>query len=179
LIERSTDCRARKHLKRLSIWQFTSLLLGSSLIDGRNVARRSILTSQGLFLRESMNPLSITASVITVASLAASTGRAFSDLRALCKTLPGRLHALSNEVTDIELILYQVASVLEKRASDPVLQDQQADIPQLLKQAQAKLDQLRAIVRRLTEICEHQNPSLPSSRLAQEPAETASPSREY
>jgi len=113
LIERSTD------------WQFTSLLLGSSLIDGRNVARRSILTSQGLFLRESMNPLSITASVITVASLAASTGRAFSDLRALCKTLPGRLHALSNEVTDIELILYQVASVLEKRASDPVLQDQQ------------------------------------------------------
>lgn len=87
-----------------------------------------------------MNPLSITASVITVASLAASTGRAFSDLRALSKTLPGRLHALSNEVTDIELILYQVASVLEKRASDPVLQDQQADIPQLLKQAQAKLD---------------------------------------
>ena len=102
-----------------------------------------------------MDPLSMTASLIAVATLAASTGRAFRELRALCKSLPGRLHALSNEVADIELVLYQVASVVEERAGDPILQDQQANIPQLLKQAQAKLDELRTIVQKLTEFCEH------------------------
>lgn len=67
-----------------------------------------------------MDPLSIGASVITVAALAAKTGSAFHHLRSACKTLPGRLHALSNEVTNIELVLRQVAAVVEKRAQDPI-----------------------------------------------------------
>ncbi|KAI9843806.1 MAG: hypothetical protein M1837_006066 [Sclerophora amabilis] len=100
-----------------------------------------------------MDPFSITASIITVATLAASTGRAFGDLRDLCKTLPGRLHALSNEVADIELVLHQVASVVEKRACNSILQDQHDNIPQLLKQGQAKLEELRTIIQKITEVC--------------------------
>ena len=100
-----------------------------------------------------MDPLSLAASVITVAGLAAKTARVFNDLRVSCKTLPGRLHALSNEVSDLELVLRQVASVVERRDSDPILRDDQFHIPQLMKQARSKLEELRAIVQRLCDIC--------------------------
>ena len=100
-----------------------------------------------------MDPLSITTGIITLATLAASTGAAFKELRDLCKALPGRLHALSNEVADIELVLHQVATVFDKRASDPITKDQQTHIPQLLNQARSKIYELRAIVLALIEIC--------------------------
>lgn len=100
-----------------------------------------------------MDPLSIATGIITLATLAASTGAAFKELRGLCRDLPGRLHALSNEVADIELVLHQVATVFEKRARDPTLKDQQAHIPHLLNQARSKLYELRAIVLALIEIC--------------------------
>lgn len=60
----------------------------------------------------------MTAGIVGIGAVAASTGRAFRDLRALCKSLPGRLHALSNEVSDIELLLSQVASLIEKREGE-------------------------------------------------------------
>ena len=99
-----------------------------------------------------MDPFSLGASVITVAALAAKTGCAFHDLRSACKTLPGRLHALSNEVTDLELVLRQVAATVEKRAQDPILRDQQENIPHLLKQARTKLEELANIVHKLKEV---------------------------
>ncbi|KAL8921836.1 MAG: hypothetical protein Q9172_003827 [Xanthocarpia lactea] len=99
-----------------------------------------------------MDPLSLTAGIIAVAGLAAKTGIAFNELRTACKTLPGRLHALSNEVVDIELVLRQVALVVDKREKDPFFEQQQANIPHLLKQARTKLDELRTIVVKLTEV---------------------------
>ena len=55
-----------------------------------------------------MNPLLITAGMTApgIGAVAASTGQAFKELRGLCRTLAGRLHALSKEVPDIELALY-------------------------------------------------------------------------
>ena len=100
-----------------------------------------------------MDPLSIVASVTAVASLATETARVFRDLRVTCSTLPGRLHALSNEVSDLELVLRQVASLIERRATDPILRDRQWHIPQLMKQARSKLEELRAIIQRLCKIC--------------------------
>ena len=99
-----------------------------------------------------MDPLSLGASVITVAAFAAKTGSAFHHLRSACKTLPGRLHALSNEVTDIEVVLRQVAAVVEQRAQDPILHDQRENLPQLLNQARTKLDELAKIVHKLQEV---------------------------
>ena len=66
-----------------------------------------------------LDPLSITTAILGIGTVAASTSRAFQELRELCKTLPGRLHALSNEVSDIELVLYQVASVVESELEIP------------------------------------------------------------
>ena len=99
-----------------------------------------------------MDPLSITASVIGIVAAAASTGRAFEELRRLCKTLPGRLHALSNEVSDIELVLRQVASVVEKRTGDPAVKEQEQCIRHLLDQAGSKLHELRTIVGTFTNL---------------------------
>ena len=79
-----------------------------------------------------MDPLSLTASAITVAALAASTCRAFAELRSLCKSLPGRLHALSNEVADIEVVLVQVATVFGERACS-IPEKQQQAIPRAQK----------------------------------------------
>lgn len=99
-----------------------------------------------------MDPLSFTASIIAIVAAAASTGRAFEELRQLCKTLPGRLHALSNEVSDIELVLHQVASVIEKRSGDPALEEQEQHIRHLLDQAGSKLHELRTIVKAFTHV---------------------------
>ncbi|KAL9010795.1 MAG: hypothetical protein Q9173_004301 [Seirophora scorigena] len=100
-----------------------------------------------------MDPLSIAASVIAVAGLAASTSRAFQELRSLCKTLPGRLHALSNEVADFELVLHQVAIAFEERSTDPLFKDHASSIPKVLQGADCKLEELGAIVQKFSRSC--------------------------
>lgn len=100
-----------------------------------------------------MDPLSIAASAITVAALATSTCQAFTELRALCKALPGRLHALSNEVTDINVVLLHVATVFKERGRSVDYQQQQT-ITHLLVRAEDKLDQLNQIVRTLITTCD-------------------------
>ena len=111
-----------------------------------------------------MDPLSVTAGIIAVAGLAAKTGLAFHNLRSACKSLPGRLHALSNEVVDIELVLRQVAPVVEKRSADPNFKGQQVNLRHLLRQAEVKLNELRNIVEKLTEVAT--NTKIPLFRVA-------------
>lgn len=95
-----------------------------------------------------MDPLSLVTSVIAVAELAAKASSAVLELRALCKSLPGRLHAMNNEVADLALVLSQVVLLLEQRA---VLPDpKRSAIPHLLDQATAKLKEFEAIVLRLS-----------------------------
>jgi hypothetical protein len=95
-----------------------------------------------------MDPLSISASVIAVGGLAKSVASAISDLRSLCKNLPGRLHAVHNEVADLELVLFEVATLTKARACLPGSDD--SAIPHLLRQAKSKLSEINDIVRRLT-----------------------------
>jgi hypothetical protein len=98
-----------------------------------------------------MDPLSITTSVIAIAALAGQIGSAFARLRALSKEMPGRLHALNNEVADIEVVLHQVAAVIEERTCLPVTDE--TTITQLLGQAKARLDELKEIVEHLITTC--------------------------
>ena len=100
-----------------------------------------------------MDPLSLTASVIAVATLAAKTCTTFAKLRGLHKAIPGRLHALNNEVADIELVLYQVAAVVREREVLQSREREQEDIEHLVEQAKTKLDELRAIIDRLCDTC--------------------------
>lgn len=98
-----------------------------------------------------MDPVSAAASVIAVATFAAEICSALADLRLLCQNLPGRLHAVNNEVADLELVLFQVAALIKERACLP--EHKQSAVPHLLKQAQIKLVQLKSIVDRLTITC--------------------------
>ena len=100
-----------------------------------------------------MDPLSITASAITIAALATKTCQAFAELRALCRTLPGRLHALSNEVTDINVVLIHVAIVFQKRAS-AVENEQHHTISHLLKRADKKSELLCQTILELVVACD-------------------------
>lgn len=55
-------------------------------------------------------------------------------------------------MSDIELVLDQVASVIEKRADDVAVKDQASHIQHLLEQAESNLAELRTIVESLTAI---------------------------
>lgn len=98
-----------------------------------------------------MDPFSIAASAITLATLAGEICKAFAELRSICRNLPGRLHALNNEVADLELVLFELGSLVKRRA---VLADsKQSAIPHLLKQANFKLVELQNIIDRLKSTC--------------------------
>lgn len=98
-----------------------------------------------------MDPLSAVASVVAVATLAAQVTTAFAELRKDTAELPGRLHALSNEVADIKFVLYQVAAVVQERQR--LSEIDQNSIPVLLQQAETKLKDLRNILDRLAGSC--------------------------
>lgn len=92
-----------------------------------------------------MDPLSIAASAVTVAALAASACRTFSELRSFCRSLPDRLHALNKEVADTEIVLDQLATVFSKRTSLIEEAEQQVTL-ELLSQASVALSQLQNIL---------------------------------
>jgi hypothetical protein len=98
-----------------------------------------------------MDPFSFGASVIAIATLATQTCSALSDLRALCENLPGRLHAVNNEVADLNLVLLQVSLLIESRAFLP--ETKFSAIPHLLQQANKKLLEIKDIVSQLTVAC--------------------------
>ncbi|KAJ5577124.1 ankyrin repeat-containing domain protein [Penicillium sp. DV-2018c] len=98
-----------------------------------------------------MDPVSVRASAIAIATLAAQTCTALSDLRSLCQSLPGRLHAVNNEVADLNLVLSQVSLLIEDRASLP--ESAVSAIPHLLKQADRQLVEIKDLVCQLTVAC--------------------------
>lgn len=97
-----------------------------------------------------MDPLSLTASIIAIATVAGRTCKGFQKLRTLHKAIPGRLHALNNEAVDIEVVLYQLAAVVRERESLSSSLREQEDINHLLERARTKLGELRAIVDRFS-----------------------------
>ena len=98
-----------------------------------------------------MDPLSLGASIIAVATLAAQVSTLFNELRNLYRELPGRLHAVGNEVSDLELVLRRLALVVENRQIK--LGDEQTDLALLLQRAEVKLINTKQIVERLTLRC--------------------------
>ncbi|KXX73195.1 Ankyrin repeat domain-containing protein 7 [Madurella mycetomatis] len=65
-----------------------------------------------------MDPLSIAAGVIAVATIAAQVSNILAEIRNDWDALPGRIHALNNEIQDFKAVLHQVAiAVEEKRVS--------------------------------------------------------------
>ena len=62
-----------------------------------------------------MDPLSITTSVIALATVAAQISKAISKLRHFGE-VPGRIYALKNKVSDLELVLRGISRAVEQKS---------------------------------------------------------------
>lgn len=65
-----------------------------------------------------MDPISLTASVIALASAAAQISQAISRLRHFGE-VPGKIYVLKNEVSDLEVVLRHVGQALEEKSLAP------------------------------------------------------------
>lgn len=92
-----------------------------------------------------MDPLSITSGVIAVGTLISQITKAFHNLREVCRNLPGRLHALNNEVVDLRAILQD----LEAIATQPG----HTNVTTALDQLRARLRELHDILLVLGDAC--------------------------
>lgn len=93
-----------------------------------------------------MDPLSLTASIITVAAVAAKTCAAFKALRDICNVLPGRLDALNNEVVDFEAVCRQIVDTLDRRQSAKLDAQTDSSIRQLIVEASQTLHELQHLL---------------------------------
>jgi hypothetical protein len=101
-----------------------------------------------------MDPLSFTASLIAVTTLVAQCSDAFCKLRDVCKTLPGRLHALNNEIADLHGVLNDVTALMYERDRNSIPQDEQTNIIRITSHLNAELAELKSIVEKLTASCD-------------------------
>lgn len=97
-----------------------------------------------------MDPLSITTAIIAVATLAKEITSTFTELRSFGEKLPGRLHALNNEIVDLETVVAEFASHSEKRATLP--DSDQVSVVRLLERARTKLLELQTIIARFRDL---------------------------
>ena len=65
--------------------------------------------------------------------------------------LPGRLRALKNEVTDLEVVLHHIHSLIEERTTMPGAD--QASLAYLLERARVKLSELSTVIDRIGKSC--------------------------
>lgn len=99
------------------------------------------------------DPLSFAASINAIAGVAGAITSTISRLRSI-QALPARLHAVSNEVADLEVVLRQVAAnVTERKASLlPGSGDEDA-LPDVLRRANEKLLELKDTLDRVIKSC--------------------------
>ncbi|KAK0701881.1 ankyrin repeat-containing protein-like protein [Lasiosphaeria miniovina] len=62
-----------------------------------------------------MDPLSIATGVVAVATVAAQVCNILAEIRRDWDSLPGRIHALNNEMQDFNAVLHQIAIVAEEK----------------------------------------------------------------
>ena len=101
-----------------------------------------------------MDPLSFTASLVAVTTLSVQLTKCFSKLRDVCRTLPGRLHALNNEIADLTAVLHDVGVLFaDAEKLEGAAYQEQAALLHTFDQLQVKLAELKVIVEALTVAC--------------------------
>ncbi|CAG8954641.1 hypothetical protein HYFRA_00004561 [Hymenoscyphus fraxineus] len=100
-----------------------------------------------------MDPLSIVAGVIAIATAAAQISKAISRLRAFGE-VPGRVYALKNEIVDLEVVLRQVGHALQQRSLAPDAEIAQESLNQILSRAKAHLTELANALERVAKSCD-------------------------
>ncbi|KAL8694797.1 MAG: hypothetical protein Q9224_003507 [Gallowayella concinna] len=90
-----------------------------------------------------MDPLSISASVVTLLGVAEGVSRGLRKLLKL-RGVPDLVLALNNEVSDLQLLLNEVGTLVQKEARSV------HSLPRILERIQAKLNNLDLILRRFS-----------------------------
>lgn len=96
------------------------------------------------------NPISIAASVITLAATAAQISKALSKLRAFGE-LPQQVYVPKNEVTDLEVVLRQIGHRLQQQSWTPDIG--QESLKQTLARAKVQLAGLANGLERIANAC--------------------------
>ena len=97
-----------------------------------------------------MDPLSITAGILAIATAAAQISKAISRLRAFGE-VPGRVYALKNEVTDLEVVLRQLLHNLDQKSLGP--DTDYKELAQLLERTKSRLSELAKALERVAIAC--------------------------
>ncbi|KAK4213431.1 hypothetical protein QBC37DRAFT_388047 [Rhypophila decipiens] len=93
-----------------------------------------------------MDPLSISASAIAVAGVAARLCSLLADIRDAYISLPDRLHALNEEVRDLRVVLNHLAACIKDREEHGIRSDLESGIPRLLSQGKEHLVTLEELL---------------------------------
>lgn len=96
------------------------------------------------------DPLSVAASVLALATAAAQISKAISRLRHFGE-VPGRVYALKNEVSDLEVVLRQVGHALEQKSLAP--DNDQGSLEQILARTKGHLADLAKALERVANAC--------------------------
>ena len=96
------------------------------------------------------DPLSVTASVIALATAAAQISKAISRLRHFGE-VPGRVYILKNEVSDLEVVLRQVGQALEQHSL--AVDNEHGSLEPLLLRAKGHLTDLARALERIANAC--------------------------
>jgi hypothetical protein len=97
-----------------------------------------------------MDPLSIITSVLTLAIAAAQIGTAISRLRHF-GGVPGKIYALKNEVSDLEVVLRQIGQALEQKSLAP--DNAHGSLEQVLARTKGHLTDLTKALERVANAC--------------------------
>lgn len=96
-------------------------------------------------------PVSLVASVLTIATAAGQIGRAISRLRHFGE-VPSQVFVLKNEVTDLEVVLHQVRCALEQKIWAP--NNGRASLEDILSRAKFQLAGLADALERVANTLE-------------------------
>src|ERR1700684_4606827 len=93
-----------------------------------------------------MDPLSITVSVLSLAVAAQTTCESLGKLRSIFKTLPGRLHALNNEVADLEIVVNELPTLFKTLPGRlHALSNEVADLESVLNELATLIKERQAV----------------------------------
>jgi DNA repair ATPase RecN len=97
------------------------------------------------------DPVSIAVNVIAIATAASQISKAISHLRKLGQ-VPGRVYALRNEVTDLEVVLRQVGNALQQNTLTP--ENQHGSLQEVLSRAKDNLAEISKTLERIANACD-------------------------
>ncbi|KAJ6788207.1 hypothetical protein PWT90_02172 [Aphanocladium album] len=93
-----------------------------------------------------MDPLSLTASIIAVTTVAVEVGKVLASLHEDWESLPGRVHALNNEIQDFRVVLNQVSIAVQERKLTSLDGHGDSTLPAVLGRGEQTLLEIKVVL---------------------------------